>query len=57
LANSGILVGADVTAGILTKEQYARYLEAGLTFGSGDDEGFFAAPANPRSLEDKSKQN
>jgi len=29
-------------------------LEAGLTFASGDAEGFFSAPANPKSLEERS---
>ncbi len=30
-------------------------LDAGLTFASGDTEGFFSAPANPKSLEERSE--
>jgi len=38
----------------LEKVPDGALLEAGLTFASGDAEGFFSAPANPKSLEERS---
>ncbi|MBT3701271.1 MAG: phytanoyl-CoA dioxygenase family protein [Alphaproteobacteria bacterium] len=41
----------------LHKVPDSAMLEAGMTFGTGTDEGFFAAPANPKSLEEKSNRS
>ena len=38
---------------LLHKVPDSALLDAGMKFGEGDKEGFFTAPANPQSLEDK----